>query len=196
MCRVYTKEKSEKLENRLTAFLEKIDYILEANDDIVQFSKKINFDVFKMPLADEKLDGMILVDENKGIRRIAVNKSLDLRDSRFVIAHEIAHYITEKEKIGDDGVLLFAKRDRILHGGEKDDLENDMDYMAAAMLVPKEDFVNILKLLRIDLNAIQDHTEETVKRVVNLKVIDLLSNFYTVKQEVIIRRIAEVSYYV
>lgn len=194
MCKVYDRKASEPLESRISKFCTDNNLELKANSDIVRICKKFDFDVYKMPLSKEKVDGVIWVDESKNIRRIGVNSALDMENSRFVIAHELAHYITKKENIGQDKVL-FAMRDKIFHGEEKSKEENDMDYMAAAILVPKEEFLKDLNVLKIDLNKICDHKEGTVYDVVEEKDIRLLSRAYNVTDEVIVRRIAEVSYY-
>lgn len=194
MCKVYERKASEPLELRINKFCSDNNLELKANSDIVRICKKFDFDVYKMPLNREKIDGIIWVDESNNIKRIGVNNALDMENSRFVIAHELAHYITQKENIGQDKVL-FAMRDKIFHGEAKSQEENDMDYMAAAILVPKEEFLKDLNILKIDLSKIYDHKEGTVYDVVEEKDIKLLSRAYNVTDEVIVRRIAEVSYY-
>lgn len=193
MCKVYTREKSEPLEKKLAAFCETNDIKLNQNTDIVRTGKRLGFDIFKLPLDDEQLDGVILCED--GDKIIGVNDSLDMQDSRFVVAHEIAHYISEKADAINGKVPLFARRDKILHGEEKSATENDMDYMAAAMLVPKDIFIEDLKVFNVNFGELKDHQESTVIEKVNSKIINYLAILYNVKVQVIVRRIAELSYY-
>lgn len=191
MCKVFTHDKSSMLEEKIEKFCQNNTLTLGRNSDIIRFGKNLGFDIFKMPLDNEKIDGVILFDNEEKL--IGVNESLDLQDSRFVIAHEIAHFITQKLETQSGEAPFFAMRDKILHGEKKAPLENDMDYMAAAILVPKDLFMKDLKALNIDIKDKND--EKTVKDSINDFVIQYLSQLYNVKDSVIIRRIAELSYY-
>lgn len=193
MCKVYTKEKSEPLEARLEEFSGKSGITFDNETNITRICNILHIANFALPLDEEGLDGVIIID--KDMRAIAINENLDVQDARFVIAHELAHYITESEK-KSDGALLFAERDKIFHGKEKRPEENDMDYLAAAMLVPKNQFLEELKSLKIDLISLADRTESGVREKISPFIIDFLARRYNVKEDVIVRRIAEVSFYV
>lgn len=192
MCKIYTKEESMPLEERLSKFCKENSITFTNNTNITNVCNKLNISTVAMPLDDEKLDGLILID--KDIRVIATNKTLDVHDSRFVIAHELAHYISKSSQ-NKDRELLFAEKDRVFHGGAKKPEENDMDYLAAAMLVPKEQFIDELFVLKVDIKNLTDKTEKGVRRFVHPKILSFMAYRYNVKEDVIARRIAEVSYY-
>ena len=192
MSKIYTKEESEKLEKRLDEFCKKNGLSFDNETNISSICKQLNILNFAIPLNEEKLYGVIIIYNET--RAIAINEKLDVQDARFVIAHELAHYITEAERSGNK-TPLFAERDNIFHGMEKRDEENDMDYLAAAMLIPKNQFIEELKTLQIDLKSLLGKSVVEVKKNVSLLFIDFLAKRYNVKEEVVIRRIAEVAYY-
>ena len=129
MCKIYTKEKSEPLEKRLEAFYEKNNVRdISYNTDILSLCKNLGITTLSLPLEKQHLDGIILVDDESDDKIIGFDRDLKLKQVRFVVAHELGHYITavaEHKK----GRLLVAKRDNILHGGDKSQEEQDMDYL-------------------------------------------------------------------
>lgn len=196
MCKIYTKEKSEPLEKRLEAFYEKNNVRdISYNTDILSLCKNLGITTLSLPLEKQHLDGIILVDDESDDKIIGFDRDLKLKQVRFVVAHELGHYITavaEHKK----GRLLVAKRDNILHGGDKSQEEQDMDYLAAAILVPKDDFINELIGYEIKLDELKDRSEAGVKRFVSPEKISFFADRYRVEEPVILRRIAEVAYYV
>lgn len=190
MCDVFKRERSEPIEKRLDEFLAKHELTLSNNTDIVSLCKKLNLSTLKISLADSNLDGFILVNEK--YRAIAINELLQPLDARFLIAHELSHYITEVEGKQPTEVFLAAK-DKLAHGAEKPSIEHDMDYLAAAILVPRKQFQEELKILEINYKNL--HTEEEVKKSIAQNLITFFANRYRVREQLIIRRIAEVSYY-
>lgn len=201
MWRIYTKEESSPLENRLDEFLEKNDVRLNNDTDIIEFGSELGFDIGMMPLDEQKLDGVILVENEDKI--IAVNEKLDLKKARFVIAHELGHYITQLSEIHKENSnstkkkqLFFAARDKIYHDKDKPRIEHDMDYLGAAMLVPKNQFIIELISNDVELTKFQNvKSELEIRKNINQNLIDYFADRYNVEADVIIKRIAEVSYY-
>lgn len=191
MCKIYTKDQSQKLEDRLNQFCEEnnIDFKNEIN--ITQICKKLNIENCAIPMDNIGLDGVIII--NNSFRVIAINENLDVQDARFAIAHELAHYITQVHS--SNSSVIFAEKDKIFHGERKKKEENDMDYLAAAMLIPKDQFINELKNFNIPLENFKDKTIADIKQNIQSIFIDFFVKRYNVKEAVIIRRIAEVSYY-
>lgn len=191
---IYTKEKSEPLEKKLQGFYKKIGKSFEPPYDIFQYSSDLGFAVWKIPLEEEKLDGLIIVDEEND-KLIALNHLLNLPDARFVLAHELGHYI-EKFMANGSEQLLLAEKDRFSHGDEKQPIEHDMDYLAAAMLVPKDKFIADLKSYSFDFNKFIDKDAQKWKHNIPTQMVRDLAVKYCVEDAVIERRIIEVSYYV
>ena len=191
---IYTRQQSEPLEKKLQEFYKRSGKKFEAPNDIFKYGNDLGFTVWKMPLDEEALDGIIYVrGETK--KRIGINKSLELNAARFVLAHELAHYI-HRYLTDDADKLWVAEKDRIFHGDEKEQIEHDMDYLAAAMLVPKEDFILDLKKYSFDFDKFVDKAKQELRRDVSEQMIKELSAKYYVDEPVISRRIVEVSYYV
>ena len=137
---------------------------------------------FEMP---EKLDGVILVDNDE--KSIGVDTRLTPMNIRKVIAHELGHYIREVSRNNGKEDILFAMKDRIFHDDEKSDEENEMDYYAAAILVPFKHLKGMIKGLNIKgIRSLKDAEE------ISSEKIDLLSAYYRVDKELIKRRIYEV----
>lgn len=202
MWQIYTKEQSNPLENKLYEFLEKYGLKLNNNTDIIELCSELGFNIGMMPLDEQKLDGVILVENEDKI--IAVNEKLDLKKARFVIAHELGHYISqlcsineENSKYNQKKQLFFAAKDKIYHDKYKPVIEHDMDYLAAAILVPKEQFKIELISNDVELTKLKDIKNELdVRKNVNQDLIDYFADRYNVETDVIIKRIAEVAYYV
>lgn len=190
--KILTKEESAPLEENLSKFFSQQNVSFSPKDDIFEFCKSLGFKVWKIPLDEEELDGIILAKGRD--KRIGLNKSLELEDARFVLAHELSHYITEAISTAPREILV-AERDRIFHGNDKKPEEDHMDYMAAALLVPQELFMEDLKKLNIKLKQFKNKTVEYVREKISDSIIEYLSLKYCVNEEVILRRVLEVSYY-
>lgn len=179
-----TKEKRDELEARVESFFKDNKIMREEKIDITRICSNLNIQVASLTFPKElreEIDGLILVKSNE--KKIGFNCELDPRRARFVIAHELAHYITQKDH------LEFAFRDKIFHGEEKPAEEQEMDYMAAAILVSKD----ILKVYLKALNLNDNYTKETVTKNVNPIVIQMLADVFFVEKDLICRRIIEVA---
>lgn len=179
----HTKEQMNELETRVETFFNNNNIPSEKNTDITKVCTSLGIIVSSLKLPDElknEIDGLILVKGDS--KKIGVNSELSPRKARFVIAHELSHYITQ----GDS--LEYAFKDEIYHGKEKSQLEQDMDYMAAAILVPRK----IFKVYLDALGITGEYTKDTVKNV-NLVLVDLLADRFQVERDLIYRRIIEVA---
>lgn len=194
MCAIYDKEKSQPLEDVLSKFLGAHRLAFSDDTDIVGACKKLGLTVQYMPL-DKEIDGMILVNDKYSI--IAIKNSLSPIDKRFLIAHELAHFITAKyDYIAAEGKpfqFKIAAKDKLRHGKEKPKSEHDMDYLAAAILVPFEQFKRELDATGVSYAEL--HTETDVFAKIPL-IVDTFARRYRVSPQLIARRVSEVSYYV
>ncbi len=106
--------------------------------DIVEFTKKMRFTVGNADLKEDE-DGLLLISQEKKV--IAVNSDRSMEWKRFIIAHEFAHYFLHYVLNGtfknstQEAVLLHRENKK-----GRNESENDADYFAAALLMPRETF--------------------------------------------------------
>lgn len=139
------------------AFIEKeaLRILADANDtgdaaiDIIGLAKNLGFVVGNAELSDDE-DGFIIVEEgSKQILGQKTDKLIGVRADqsnewkRFVIAHEIGHYILHYDKRENHGI--YAHRD---HKKGKNEKENEADFFAANLLMPRQRFVNQFDTLK------------------------------------------------
>ncbi len=146
--------------------------------DIISLVKKFGFVVGNATLPDDD-DGFIVVKKDIGDKFdiktnkvIGVNRKRDLYEKRFIIAHEIGHYILRNGSENE----IFAHRE---NKKGKCDEENDVDYFAACLLMPKDDFEKEL-------------TELENLGYKEAYIVEFLKEKYKVPPLSVIRRIQEV----
>lgn len=130
----------EIIEKQVTELLNQYGYSMETDTyvDIIDFTKKLGFVVGTADLKSSE-DGFIIIQPSKESslssrhdRIIGVNSNLSLDAKRFVIAHEFAHSVLHYQQ----GVAYLHRENK----KGKDEKENDADYFAAALLMPRETF--------------------------------------------------------
>ena len=185
-----TKEKIEELKKQLTSNLEKFrkEFCSENEStpiDIFKILDRMGFDVYYANLG--KYDGAILVDERTAViegfnsnRLMVVNAKLPYENSVFTLAHELAHYLTQKW-INPNTNLQIEFREHSTKG-RRNETENFMDYIAASILMPKEWFAKSLANKEI----------YTKNDEVSVDIIESLAKQYGVEFEAAKRRIQEV----
>lgn len=145
----FSKEEMERMEDLISAFFERmeIDYVVPV--DIFKVATDLGFDVRGAEF-EENLEGLIIVNENtekiEGFdsnKVIAYNCFKDISMKKFIVAHELAHYISEKVNAYDKKIVI-ATRDHVDSYSE-DREEQQMDYMAASLLIPKNDLCQFLE---------------------------------------------------
>lgn len=187
MYREFTKEKIREVEQEVAAFVQKNSFTLKANLDIINTCSQLGFKMISLSLP-KGIDGVIMV--GKGAKLIGVSNRVTPLESRFVVAHELAHYIHESKGKKEEDVL-FAMKDSILHDEQKSEIEDLMDFMAATILVPKDLFLEDLKDLQIAKVSSINETKN-----IEIGKIEKLAKKYNVDAKMIMRRIFEVSDYV
>lgn len=190
-----TQEMKNASEAMLDAFFAKNNIELSKDKDIVEICKSLGFKVLSLAMDEEfpEFDGVMLAEGEKKI--IGINSTIDIKNARFVIAHELAHYIfnemIDQNKdvfSADHKQKVVAAKDKVLHKSEKPIREHLMDYMAANILVPKKDFLTELNNLNVDVTAVAKDPS-----ALSESIIDYLSHVFNVNEEVIRRRIKEVA---
>ena len=137
--------------------------------DAVELANLFGFEVYESSDLLATDDGSISVSKNGTEKTILVNENRSVAFKRFVITHELAHYLLHYKEDGS----LFKHREHIKGKGAE---ENDADYFAACILMPKDSFVREYKALK--------------KNSTNI-ILDLFNKFFT-PIESIERRIQEI----
>lgn len=154
----FSKEEMKRMEDLLSAFFERmeIDYVVPV--DIFKVATNLGFDVRGAEF-EESLEGLIVVNEYtekiEGFdsnKVIAYNCFKDINMKKFIVAHELAHYISEKANAYDKKMVIAA-RDHVASYSE-DRREQQMDYIAASLLIPKDDLCQFLNE-NADANALK-----------------------------------------
>lgn len=136
------------IEKKTEELLSNINYE-NGEIDVISVANSLGLSVGNAVL-DDDVDGFIIVDESKKEilniktdKLIGVNSSRDLDLKRFIIAHEIAHFVLHYNQKSIKG--MYAHRD---HRNEKEEKEIDADYFAANLLMPKEPFKSRFHMLK------------------------------------------------
>ena len=125
---------------------------IDASDgfDIITLARRIGFYVGEASLDDNE-DGFVAVDTrvssilNTGYNKvIGVNRMRDYYTKRFIIAHEIGHFVLHASAQDGDNII-YAHREK--KSEKRPDLEQDVDYFAACLLMPREAFTNKYNML-------------------------------------------------
>ena len=136
----------DEIEKKALQTLEDIGYKDETDEvDIIKVANLLGIQVGNASL-DDAMDGFIIINEgnNKilGVptdKLIGVNSDRTLQWKRFIIAHEIGHY-----KMHYSGEGMYAHRD---HVNGKNEKENEADFFAANILMPRSKFTDRYKEL-------------------------------------------------
>lgn len=95
MYKEFTDEEIKKADKEIENFFvanKCLDFCQTPNFDIIKLCSSLGFEMLSLNL-DRGIDGVVLVKSGKKI--IGVSNRVAPRASRFVVAHELAHYIHE-----------------------------------------------------------------------------------------------------
>ena len=178
---VLTMAEKKIIEDRVDRLIEE-EHIDTVNGiDIISVARNMGFTVGTVQ-SDPNIDGFIMVDENAtqllGLdtnKVIGVNKDLPFEHKRFVIAHELAHYIMDFLDVQSKSnpSQIYAHR---AHQHGRSNLENNRDYFAACLLMPRKMFT-------------QKYNE--LGNVSNSDKVAILSEFFKTDSLSVLRRIDE-----
>lgn len=168
------------IERKAAETLEKVNYNDSADSiDVIEVAKKLGFVVGIASVSDD-MDGFIIVEEGKeeilGVstdKLIGVNVSKELEWKRFIVAHEIGHYVLHYNRDADHG--MYAHRE---HRKGKNEKENEADFFAANLLMPRERFL-------------KKYNELNQKELSYNDLVILLANKFVVTQNMTKRRFQE-----
>lgn len=141
MVQQLSKGRQDEIENAAVTILEGYKGNNEESIDVVSIAKELGFIVGEAIL-DENDDGFIIVEEGqqeilglKTDKLIGVNAKRELEWKRFIIAHELGHFVLHYLSQNNKG--LYAHRD---HRKGKGKIENEADFFAANLLMPSGSF--------------------------------------------------------
>lgn len=144
---VLKEEIRNQIENRVNEVFQEMNYKFDEKPiDVIKIAKWFGFEIGNALLDDES-DGFIVIE--KGVNDIfdietdmliGVNSKRELAFKRFIIAHELGHYF-----LHCNGNEIYAHRE---HKKGKDKTENEADFFAACMLLPRELVVNKFEELK------------------------------------------------
>lgn len=145
----FTEQEMQEMEDLIESFVETTGIELVAPVDIFKVATDLGFDVRGAEF-EENLEGLLAVNEFvdavdgfNSNKIIAYNCSKDINTKKFIVAHELAHYISEKTNAYAKKIVVAA-RDHIDSYSENKQ-EQRMDYIAAGLLVPKKDLLAYIK---------------------------------------------------
>ena len=181
----FSKEEMLKMENLISSFLQTVEVERTIPIDIFEFATELGFDVRGAELKDQ-LEGLIIVNEKidkiedfNSNKVIAYDCSKDISTKKFIVAHELAHYIDKKVNHQDQEIVVAARDHADDYSKNKN--EQKMDYIAASLLIPKDDLVGFLKEHKvIRVSQIAKHynvpKELAKRRVKEVKCLESLRN--------------------
>lgn len=172
----------EEIEEKALEILKSSKDIYDGDSvDVIKIAEQLGFAVGNAKMNND-MDGFIIVDENaedimgiKTNKLIGVNADRNLAWKRFIIAHEIAHYVLHYSKEKNNG--MFAHRE---HAKGKGKTENDADFFAANLLLPKDRFSS-------------KYSELKEKKLDQKDIVVLLSRKFIATENTVARRIEELN---
>lgn len=141
----FEEAKMLEMEEKVKVFFEQNNIEVIIPVDVFAVASSLGFDVRGAEFK-ETLEGLLLVDEHieriKGFNSnkiIAYNCQKNIYMKKFIVAHELSHYINEKSKNEDKKIVLAARDHEDEYSNNM--VEQEMDYMAACILMPREDLL-------------------------------------------------------
>lgn len=169
-------EKRE-IEERAHTVLLALDYDFEEGTyvDSVRLARFFGFDVHETPALPASEDGCVTVSKNESTnaieKNIVINDYRSFEYKRFIITHELAHYLLHYTGKND----FFMHRESMKG---KNTEENDADYLAVCLLMPAETFKKQYQLVK--------------PKKTSQEIIRTLQSKFRTPEESIRRRIEEV----
>lgn len=146
-------EIKEKIEATVEKILKEDPYFVNSFYSINKLLEKEKINYYKVSSEEwmesnlpNEADAIILVDNSVG-KNILMREELEEEDERFSIAHEIGHLYLHS-KFGEP---YYACRKHKCSGVEKEE-EDEADYFAACLLMPKFDFIKIYNEVKFLFN--------------------------------------------
>lgn len=142
------------MEKMLSSFLEREKIQLSIPVDIFELASSLGFDIRGAELKGS-LEGLLLVNEHiekiepfESNKLIAYNCQKEIFSKKFIVAHELMHYVIEKSNSQYKKVVVAARDHEQSYS---DDVgEQKMDYLAASLFIPRDDLKKRYENLKKD----------------------------------------------
>ena len=179
-----TEMEKESIKKKAYDLLKEYCMVGNVNIDVVRLAKNMGFVVGTLNFKNGE-EGFIMINNKtekilgvKTNKLIGIEDSLDVPKKRFVIAHELGHYVLNYDK----NQSIYAMRDSA-HG--RNDAENDVDYFAACLLMHEDVFKKEFEKLK------QDSADDSDDK--KYKIASQLGKIFTVPELSALRRMDELS---
>lgn len=123
------KNKNKSLEDFSLQILEKND-MLKVPVDLIAIAKNNKIEVYQTELPDE-ISGAIRYDKQTSKFQILLNQKESYVRRRFTLAHELAHFFLEREKLQQEENIHFDTMYRKIKNPD----EKNVEYLAGALLM-------------------------------------------------------------
>ncbi len=117
--------------------------------DVIQLAQNLNVPVYVVEDDDDFCAQIRYSSENSSFA-ILVNKNHSATRSRFSIAHEIAHYVKDHNRIKEQGVMNRK-------GEGEADIEKQADELAAEILMPTSVIDRFMENAEVDSSQAINH---------------------------------------
>ena len=109
--------------------------------EIVNIARNMGFKVFSSDTLDNDDSGIIGIDANLNVKYgsnkcVIVNSNIKAGKKRFVLAHELGHYLFEFNELKEMSFYHSYNKD-----SKEDENEIKANEFAASLLMPSEDFI-------------------------------------------------------
>ncbi len=112
---------------------------------IIKIANELGIEVYETVDLKDKQSGLIKKEGDSYV--IYVNALHPSTRKRFTIAHEIAHFLEHKDKIGDEYITNskqpLKREDNPLLAGRENEMEIEANKIAAKLLMPEKKFIEI-----------------------------------------------------
>ena len=130
-----TKMKKKEIMEKANSVLSKYNLSATNKIDVVALANRAGFKVGESKKMLESDDGFMVVAPAEKGKVIGVNFDRSIEDKRFIIAHEMGHFFLHRDKLISNGAIMHRQRKK-----GKGALENEADFFAASILMPRESF--------------------------------------------------------
>lgn len=145
----FSREEMQEMENLISVFFSTKQINLAAPVDIFKLATELGFDVRGAEF-DGQIEGLIVVNEHvekiggfESNKVIAYNCSKSIETKKFIVAHELAHYISKKANAQGEKIVVAARDHAASYSEDKE--EQRMDYIAASLLMPRNELCQFLQ---------------------------------------------------
>ncbi len=154
----FSKAEMQEMEKVVEDFFARNNVKTTVPVDVFEVASSLGFDIRGAEF-NEPLEGLLLVNEEEDViagfnsnKIIAYNCTKNIYLKKFIVAHELAHYIYAK-KDSQDKKIVLAARDHEKKYYSNDTNEQRMDYIAAAILIPQVDLTDWYDQRDVDVDA-------------------------------------------